>query len=63
MSKGVLITKLLLIFVLMTGFDIWGYIGQAVPGWWQWATTNKIYACMMVFFVGNMLESHVSTWG
>lgn len=44
----------------MTGFDIWGYIGQAMPGWWQWATTNKIYACMMVFFVGNMLEAHVS---
>lgn len=59
LSKGVLITKLILMFVLMSGFDIWGYIGQAIPGWWQWCTQNKIYACMMIFFVGNMIEGHV----
>lgn len=63
LSKGVLITKLLLIFVLMTGFDIWAYMGQAIPGWWNWATTNKIYACMMIFFVGNMIEAQVSDSG
>lgn len=60
LSKGILITKLILIFILMTGVDIWAYLGQPIPGWWTWATTNKIYACMMVFFVGNMLEAQVS---
>lgn len=62
MSKGVLITKLLLIFVLVTGFDLWGYIGQPVPGWWNWMVTNKIYAAMMIFFFGNMIEGNVRTY-
>lgn len=62
LSKGILVTKLLLIFVLMTGLDLWGYIGQPIPGWWNWAVSNKIYACMMIFFVGNMLEAQVRSW-
>lgn len=61
LSKGILVTKLVLIFILMTGFDFWAYLGQAVPGWWQWCTENKIYAFMMIFFLGNTLEAHVST--
>lgn len=44
----------------MSSFDIWGYLGHAIPAWYRWCSENKLYACMMVFFVGNMLEAQVS---
>lgn len=60
LSKSILFLKFVLIIVLMSSFDIWGYLGQAIPAWYRWCSENKLYACMMVFFVGNMLEAQVS---
>lgn len=59
-SKAILFLKFVLIIVIMSSFDIWGYLGHAIPAWYQWCSENKLYACMMVFFVGNMLEAQVS---
>jgi selT/selW/selH-like putative selenoprotein len=59
LSKAILVTKLILIIALVSSFDIFGYLGQRVPDWWGWCTENKLYACMMIFFLGNMLEAQV----
>lgn len=61
LSKLILAAKMLFILIIVSQYDIWGQIGQAVPRWFQWCIENKIYACMMVFFVGNMLEAQVIT--
>lgn len=61
LSKLVLAAKMVFILIIVSSYDIWGQLGQAVPRWWQWCIENKIYACMMVFFVGNMLEAQVIT--
>lgn len=50
---------MIFILIIVSQYDIWGQLGQAVPRWFTWCIENKIYACMMVFFVGNMLEAQV----
>lgn len=60
LSKLIVAVKMLAIIVIVSSFDIWGHIGQAIPNWYRWCVDNKIYACMMIFFVGNMLEAQVS---
>lgn len=62
LSKFILAAKMIFILIIVSQYDIWGQLGQAVPRWFQWCTENKIYACMMVFFVGNMLEAQVIFW-
>ncbi|GAB0095433.1 Selenoprotein T [Sergentomyia squamirostris] len=64
LSRFVLLTKLILIVVIVSSFDLFGFLGQPVaPGWWRWCIENKIYACMMIFFVGNMLEAQLIASG
>lgn len=63
LSKAILFLKLVFILIIMSSFDIWGYLGQAVPAWYRWCAENKLYACMMVFFVGNMLEAQLISSG
>lgn len=63
LSKLILAAKMIFILVIVSSYDIWGALGQAVPRWYTWCSENKIYACMMVFFVGNMLESQVQKAG
>lgn len=60
MSKIILAAKMLFILIIVSSYDVWGSLGQAVPRWYTWCAENKIYACMMIFFLGNMLESQVS---
>uniref|UniRef100_A0A182J7P0 Selenoprotein T n=1 Tax=Anopheles atroparvus TaxID=41427 RepID=A0A182J7P0_ANOAO len=63
LSKVLLVTKLLLIIVLMSNYDIGRYIGNPFAGWWRWCTNNKMYASMMIFFLGNTLEAQLISSG
>lgn len=63
MSKVLLVTKLLMIIVLMSNFDVFGFLRTATPSWWNWCTENKLYACMMIFFLGNMIEAQLISSG
>lgn len=58
-SKIIFAAKILFIVVIVSSFDIFGAIGQQTPSWWRHLLDNKLYACMMIFFVGNMLEAQV----
>lgn len=59
-SKIILIAKFLLIFLVMSSFDIFGFFGMEPPSYYRWCLENKLFACMMAFFFGNMLEAQVS---
>lgn len=63
MSKVLLVTKLLMIIALMSNFDVFGFLRTATPSWWTWCTENKLYACMMIFFLGNMIEAQLISSG
>lgn len=61
LSKGVFMVKVLLIVAIISQFDIFAFFNIVpTPTWWNMIISNKMYACMMVFFVGNMLEQTVS---
>lgn len=63
LSKAVIFLKFALIALIFSATNIWGYFGQETPGWFTWCQTNKLYACMMFFFVGNMLEGQLISSG
>lgn len=47
----------------MSSYDIFALIGMAQPMFWQWAIENKLFAIMMTFFFGNMLEAQLMSSG
>lgn len=63
LNKVIFAAKMLLIIVLVSSYDIWNVFGRPVPRWWTWCTENKIYACMMIFFLGNVFEAQVNIGG
>jgi len=63
LSKLILLLKMFLILMIVSSYDIWGHFALGIPAWYRWCTENKIYACMMVFFVGNMLEAQLISSG
>lgn len=63
LSKIVFAIKIMFIVVIVSSYDLFGALGQQTPGWWRHLLENKIYACMMIFFVGNMLEGQLVASG
>lgn len=56
--------KLLVIVFILTSFNPFRYFGQdAPPTWWIWCIENKLYACLMIFFLCNALEGHLVSTG
>ncbi|KAF7652971.1 hypothetical protein LDENG_00088830 [Lucifuga dentata] len=55
--------KLLVIGLIIIGKDPFALFGMQAPGVWEWAQGNKIYACMMVFFLSNMIENQLMSTG
>lgn len=62
-SRIIMAAKLLFIITIVSSFDIWGAVGIVPPSWWTWCTSNKVYASMMVFFLGNMVEAQLISSG
>jgi len=54
--------KLAIIIALLANFNPFVYLGET-PSMFQWAMENKFYACMMLFFVSNAVESQLVSTG
>lgn len=48
-----------IICCILGGINIFQYINQPQPSWWSWCVENKIYACMMLFFLCNIVEGQL----
>ncbi|PSN39548.1 SelT-like protein [Blattella germanica] len=57
------IAKMLIIMGILSGFNIFDILGQGEPLWWKWCVDNKLYSCMMLFFLCNALEGHFMSTG
>uniref|UniRef100_A0A8B9JH07 Selenoprotein T n=1 Tax=Astyanax mexicanus TaxID=7994 RepID=A0A8B9JH07_ASTMX len=57
------IFKLAVIGLIVVGKDPFVLFGVETPGLWAWGQENKIYACMMVFFLSNMIENQCMSTG
>jgi len=63
LARFLTFAKMLLIVAIVSGANIGRYLGGTTPSWWTWCITNKIYACMMIFLLSNMLEGHLVSTG
>lgn len=63
LAKLITVLKFAAIAAIFSATNVWAYVGMAVPAWFTWCQTNKLYACMMFFFVGNMLEGQLISSG
>jgi len=57
------ILKFLVVMCVATGFNIFEKIGQPTPAFWNWLTTNKIYGCLVIFFLTNAIEGQLVSTG
>ncbi|TWW73951.1 Thioredoxin reductase-like selenoprotein T1a [Takifugu flavidus] len=55
--------KLVVIGLIIVGKDPFALFGMQAPGIWEWGQGNKVYACMMVFFLSNMIENQLMSTG
>uniref|UniRef100_A0A8C6DYI4 Selenoprotein T n=1 Tax=Moschus moschiferus TaxID=68415 RepID=A0A8C6DYI4_MOSMO len=55
--------KLVLIGLIIVGKDPFAFFRMQAPSIWQWGQENKVYACMMVFFLSNMIENQCMSTG
>ncbi|KAK3535546.1 hypothetical protein QTP70_016816 [Hemibagrus guttatus] len=55
--------KLLAIALIVTGQNPFQTLGTNTPRVWSWGQENKIFSCLMVFFLSNMLETQFLSTG
>ena len=67
LSQFIGMAKMILIGCIMFSFNPWTHFGSDVlgptPGIVTWAMENKIYACLMTFFLCNMVETQLISSG
>jgi len=55
--------KIALMALILFGVNPFGYIGINTPGVFNWLLSNKLYGCVMLFFVGNAIETYLISTG
>ncbi|XP_073987751.1 selenoprotein T [Rhodnius prolixus] len=55
--------KMVVIVSVLSGINLFNKFGIETPSWWTWCTENKIWSCMMIFFMTNALEGHFISTG
>ncbi|KAJ8726331.1 hypothetical protein PYW07_001029 [Mythimna separata] len=55
--------KMILIMCILSGVNIFAWLNKPQPAWWSWCIENKLYACMMMFFLANMIEGQLVSSG
>ncbi|TDG53522.1 hypothetical protein AWZ03_000337 [Drosophila navojoa] len=63
LSKIIFALKIIIIISVVTSVSPFTCLGFNTPGWWNHLQSNKIYACMMIFFLGNMIEGQLISSG
>jgi len=62
-AQFISIVKFAVILMVLATFDPFSCIGQETPAWARWMLDNKIYACMMTFFLCNAVETQLISTG
>lgn len=57
------IFKLLLIVMVVSGQNPFTLLNMETPNIFTWAQENKIYACLMIFFISNAIEGQLISTG
>ncbi|CAF2766205.1 unnamed protein product [Rotaria sp. Silwood2] len=57
------IIKITLLICLLFGQNPFLFLNMSTPKIYLWALQNKMYACLMIFFLSNSLESYLISTG
>jgi selT/selW/selH-like putative selenoprotein len=57
------VLKLVLIGFIMSGRNLFTYLNIQTPNAYTWALENKFYACLMLFFISNAVETQLVSTG
>jgi len=57
------LAKIAIILLIIAGQNPFTWFQAQTPGIWNWALQNKIYACMMLFFISNAIEGQLISTG
>ena len=55
--------KMILIACVIFGQSPFPYFNMQTPQFFTWATENKFYASLMIFFISNAIETQMITSG
>lgn len=62
-AQAIGILKMLLIACIALGQNPFNWININTPNMFSWALQNKIYSCMMLFFLSGMIEGQLLSTG
>jgi selT/selW/selH-like putative selenoprotein len=62
-AKALSIIKMALLICLLFGQNPFPLLSIPTPRVYLWALQNKMYACLMIFFFSNSLESYLISTG
>jgi len=57
------IIKFILIGLIVTGYNPFPALNMETPSAFSWALDNKLYACLMLFFISNAIEGQLISTG
>lgn len=55
--------KIVFIACIVLGQNPFAWLNTNTPGVYNWALQNKIYSCMMLFFLSGMIEGQLLSTG
>lgn len=62
-AQALSIVKIVALLLIVSGQNPFTWFQAETPNFWNWALQNKIYACMMLFFLSNAIESQLISTG
>lgn len=63
LAQGLSVLKLVLIAMVVAGQNPFPHLNMETPSAFTWAVENKIYACLMIFFISNAIEGQLISTG
>ncbi|CAM9120620.1 unnamed protein product [Lampetra planeri] len=55
--------KFISILLIISGQNVFVLLGLNTPRAWTWTQDNKVFSCLMAFFLCNMMETHFLSTG
>jgi len=63
LAKALSYLKLAVIVLVASGYNPFPGLGVETPRFFEWAVSNKIYACLMSWFLTGMIENSLMSTG
>lgn len=63
MAQLLSMSKMAILFMVLMNINPFTWLNQPTPSFWTWLSSNKLYGCLMTFFICNTIESQLISTG